>query len=136
MNPGAQGPRPPRLAEKFLKWTLPDDLSGQSIKGDLDQEYRQIQHASPGKSFRGWYLREALKLGVRYGMLRFFRPRSAFVRGSGKRRRMGAVERFLQEASHGLRFVVRSPGLALFAVAAMGLGIGATATMFSTATAF
>jgi putative ABC transport system permease protein len=132
MNPGAREPRPPRLGEKFLEWTLPVDVSGESIKGDLDQEYRQLRDASLGRSFRGWYLWEAMKLGVRIGVLRFLRVRSPFVRGSGKRPRMGAGERILQEFGHGTRFVVRSPGLALFAVAAMGLGIGATATMFST----
>ncbi|MCJ7627225.1 MAG: hypothetical protein MUO50_02440, partial [Longimicrobiales bacterium] len=76
MNPGSH---PPRLGEKFLQWTLPADVSGQSIKGDLDQEYRQLLDASPGKSFRGWYLREALKLGVRFGVLRFLRVRSPFA---------------------------------------------------------
>jgi predicted permease len=104
---------------------------GESIKGDLDEEHRALQRSAPGRSFRAWYLREALKLGVRYAVLRFVSAGSPFGGTPGGRDRMGPAERLLQEAGQGMRLLWRSPGLALFAVVAMGLGIGATSTMFS-----
>ncbi|HSW29898.1 MAG TPA: ABC transporter permease [Longimicrobiales bacterium] len=122
---------PPRLGEAILRWTLPPGVVGTSIKGDLDAEHRALQRSVPGKSFRGWYLGEALKLGARYSVLGLLSVGAPFGRSPGARAPMGFGERFLQEVGHGLRLLWRSPGLALFAVVAMGLGIGATATMFS-----
>ncbi len=122
---------PPRLGEAILRWTLPSGVVGESIKGDLDEEHRALQRSVPGRSFRAWYLREALKLGARYGLLRFLRVRAPFGSAPEQRARMGTGERLVQEVGQGMRLLWRSPGLALFAVVAMGLGIGATATMFS-----
>lgn len=122
---------PPRLGSWLLRRTLPKGVKGDSIRGDLDQEYRDLQRSCPGRSFHGWYGMEALKLGIRFGISRFLRARFPLGRASGRGARMGPAERLRQELGQGLRLLGRSPGLALFAVAAMGLGIGATATMFS-----
>ena len=131
--PGSFGRKdpPPFIGEWLLRRTLPEGVAGESIRGDIDQEYGDLQRAHPGKSFRGWYRMEALKLGIRFALLRFLRVRSPFGRDPGTPPRMGFGERLLQELGYGVRMLVRSPGLALFAVVAMGLGIGATATMFS-----
>ena len=130
MSPGGAA-TPPRLAEAILRWALPPGVVGASIKGDLDEEHRALQCSVPGKSFRGWYLWEALKLGARCGVLGLLRVDAPWGRPPGARAPMGLGERLLQEVGQGLRLLWRSPGLALFAVVAMGLGIGATATMFS-----
>jgi putative ABC transport system permease protein len=130
-EPVAGAIRPPRLGEWILRRTLPAGVAGESIKGDLDQEYRELGISSPGKGHGTWYLAEALKLGVRFGLLRFLEARSPFRRTGVGQRRMGRGERTLLEVGQGFRLLVRSPGLALFAAVAMGLGIGATATMFS-----
>ncbi len=45
--------------------------------------------------------------------------------------RMRAGGRVFQEVDQGIRLLRRNPGLAAFAVISMGLGIGATSTMFS-----
>ncbi|NJD19650.1 MAG: FtsX-like permease family protein, partial [Gemmatimonadetes bacterium] len=122
---------PPRLGAAILRWTLPPGVTGESIKGDLDDEHRALQRSVPGRSFRTWYVGEALKLGARYGALRLVAAVSSFagrLSGSGG---MGLGERLLHEAGQSLRLFWRTPGLALFAVVAMGLGIGATSTMFS-----
>jgi putative ABC transport system permease protein len=122
---------PPRLAEAVLRWTLPPGVVGESIKGDLDEEHRALQRSRAGRCFRGWYSREALKLAARYAVRGLLGVLAPFGGAPGPRGRMGPWERLVQELGQGLRFLWRSPGLALFAVVAMGLGIGATATMFS-----
>jgi putative ABC transport system permease protein len=135
----AEGPRssparmghPPRLGEWILRRTLPGGVVGESIKGDLDQEYRALRTSTPEGSCRLWYVLETLKLGAHFAIHRLLRVDSPFGRGTGAPPRMSRGERFFQEVAHGLRILSRSPGLAIFAVMAMGLGIGATATMFS-----
>jgi len=129
MRPGREvDARPPRLGEWILRRTLPAGVVGGSIKGDLDQEFR-LRAASSGAAYpRAWYLAEALKLGVRYGVHRLSLPRRP---SAGKSRGMGWGEMLAQDVTQGFRRLLRTPGLALFAVVAMGLGIGATATTFS-----
>jgi len=122
---------PPRLGAWILRRTLPSGVVGDSIKGDLDQEYSGLRASTPDASFRGWYLWEAIKLGARFGALRFLDVRSPFRHAPEAARGAGPLQVLLQELGQGFRMLVRSPGLALFAVAAIGLGIGATATMFS-----
>ena len=34
-------PEPPRLAEKFLGWCLPDGINGSSIAGDAREEFAE-----------------------------------------------------------------------------------------------
>lgn len=120
--------RPPRLGAWILRRTLPAGVVGESIRGDLDQEFRWRAASSSAAYPRAWYLTEALKLGARYGVRRVFRSRPP---SSARSREMGPVEMLTQDIRHGFRRLLRTPGLALFAVVAMGLGIGATATTFS-----
>ncbi len=135
-GPGVSGAS--RLGAWILKRTLPPGVVGESIRGDLDQELRALHDSAPRRSLRGWYLRESLKLALRYGALRALRSRGALGRrrdpggtGQGRGRGPGLLESVERGIGEGARILARSPGLALFAVLAMGLGIGATATMFS-----
>jgi len=133
MGHNPSSPRPPRIAELFLGWTLPGGVAGESVKGDLEQEFRRLRRTNPGGSHGAWYLWEALKLGARFGLYRLAgfpskrRGRPGAGTGSG-----GSVGGWIfQEIGQGIRLLRRTPGLAAFAVISMGLGIGATSTMFS-----
>ncbi len=129
MRPGREvDARPPRLGEWILRRTLPAGVVGESIKGDLDQEFRMRRAASGAPAPHAWYLTEALKLGARYGVRRLIHSRRP---PAGTSPGMGWGELVAQDVTQGLRRLLRTPGLALFAVVAMGLGIGATATTFS-----
>jgi predicted permease len=105
-------------------------VTGESIKGDLDREHRELQATSPGYPFRAWYSLEAGKLSARFLVVRLARQVGRLIGrvGSGG---MGPTERAFHEIGFGLRRLARNPGLVFFAVVAMGLGIGVTATMFS-----
>jgi hypothetical protein len=56
----AGAPRPPRLGEWILSRTLPAGVVGESIKGDLEQEFRLLRPSSRPAALRAWYLAEAL----------------------------------------------------------------------------
>lgn len=122
--------KPPRLARTLLLWALPEGVTGKSILGDLDQEYRELRLASPEGSHAIWYSLEAGKLSIRFTALRLGRWVGRFLRGAGSGG-MGPLERTRHEAALAMRRLKRSPALVFFAVVAMGLGIGVTATMFS-----
>ena len=101
-----------------------------------------VETGSVGRHQWGWRLRnrEGLvikSLNGRHGDrgaafdagIRFFRRRSG---AAGRSVRFGALpEQVLQDVRHGLRLLVRNPGLTAATVLTLTLGIGATTTVFS-----
>jgi chemotaxis protein MotA len=55
---------PPRLIEKFLRWSLPKELK-EPILGDLAEEYLDMLVHTPNKA-NYWYSRQALHTGLQF----------------------------------------------------------------------
>ncbi len=126
-HPADDRVRPPRPGDAFLRATLPPGVAGDSIRADLDEEYRARRASSSRISVDAWHLTQAFGVGMRFGVRRISTSVAGFFRGPG----VSFWEHLLTELRQGLRLLARSRGTVLFASLAMGLGIGATATMFS-----
>jgi chemotaxis protein MotA len=55
---------PPRLIEKFLHWTLPNELKD-PVLGDLAEEYSVLKIEKPYQA-NYWYTRQALSTGLQF----------------------------------------------------------------------
>jgi len=117
--------RPPRAAAWLLHRALPHGVRGDSILGDLIEEWR-----ARGGTRRAsvWFWRHALSLTARYGSRRERRVEPA---SAGNR----SIHMFLDNLRHDIRFALRSyakaPSFALAILATLALGIGASTAIFS-----
>ena len=131
MKPGyAEGPKPPpRLADALLKRALPPGALGESILGDLHEEYGEATDSASLPFPRLWYWRSALGIAGHYSAARVFRrflpPR--FVSPS----RVLPASAFLADVRFGLRMVSRTPLLSGISVLTIALGVGLTTQTFS-----
>ncbi len=131
---------PPALAESLLEWALPDGLVGQTIVGDLRQEYHERAAETP-KGLAVWFWAQSLRLAGHYVALRVTGrwPRYGQARGWRAEAAGGAVAKpreeimatLMADLRYGLRMLVRTPMLSLFAVATIALGVGLTSHTFS-----
>ena len=114
---------PPRVAEWLLRRTLPAGTRGQSILGDLVEEWREAG-ATPRATLRFW--RHALSLALRYSVKH---DRS---HGHPPER---SDDMFLDNLRNDLRYAVRSyakaPAFTVIILTTLALGIGASTAIFS-----
>jgi predicted permease len=106
--------RPPRWAYRLLRASLPPGSAGESILGDLHEEYAR-RPAGPRRDLR--YGAAALRLALGY-RLRRRRPTAAW----------DGLAQDLRQATRGL---LHRPGYLLTAVLTLSVGIGATTAAFS-----
>ncbi|MEM7414717.1 MAG: ABC transporter permease [Gemmatimonadota bacterium] len=111
--------RPPSWAQRMLDRLLPDAGAARTARDDLDQEFEERVQASRASTL--WYGWEAVKLTAHFGWLG---TKRALRGGDGM---MG----WIRQVGFALRHLRRAPSFTATAVATIGLGIGATVTIYS-----
>jgi len=106
--------RPPRWAYRLLRASLPPGNAGESILGDLHEEYAR---RAPGPRRDLSYVVSALLLSLGYRLQRR-RPRAAW-------------DGLAQDLRHATRGLLHRPGYLITAVLTLTVGIGATTAAFS-----
>ena len=113
------GRRPPRLAVWLLKRVLPAGKRGDSILGDLHEEFSLI----PSPSL--WYWRQTLRLALRYAASRDPQRALTYPRGTPM---WFDIRADLRTA---FRMLQRNPGTSSLIVATLALAIGAATIGFA-----
>ena len=116
---------PPARFRGLLEKTLPAGVVGESIIGDLDQEFREFAERKGAASARVWYRWEALKLAVRWSL------GSASSERGGERGGMMKMTGLWNDVRFALRGLARAPGFTAITIGTLALGIGATSAIFS-----
>ncbi|MGD2120820.1 MAG: ABC transporter permease [Gemmatimonadota bacterium] len=120
--------KPPGWIESLLGRLLPHGIVGDSIIGDLREEFSLETRTFSPLQAKIRYLRKALSLGLRFSIP--FRPNPGKQSRRG-RSPGGTMSAFFHDMRQALRLLVRRPGLALAATLSLGLGIGANTAIFS-----
>jgi len=125
--------RPPPTAERALRWALgPSDL-GQTVLGDLAEDYVALLRTKGLRYARHWYWTESISLGVSALLGRVLgRPIArTTTKGDVKMREMMSVNGVVQDAAYAMRAIRRDKGFFAFATLIIGLGVGASTAVFS-----
>jgi putative ABC transport system permease protein len=109
---------PPRLAEWILERVLPPGKRGESIRGDLRQEYA----SQPSRS---WYWQQTCRLAVRYAISESPQQPLTYPRSSPM---WFDIRGDLRTA---FRMLQRNPGTSLLIVATLAIAIGAATVGFT-----
>jgi predicted permease len=129
---------PPRLALLLLRLTIPEADVREGVLGDLEEDLACLAEAgTPPSHPHLWYWRAILGLSARFTLKRLTSTgRSPNTSPAEQRReKLSMFETLRQDLVHSYRSLRRDAGLAVLAVAIVGLGIGACITVFSVANA-
>ena len=117
---------PPRLARWLLQRALPEGGAGETILGDLLEEFRQ--RTGDGRNGTLWYWREAVSVSLRYRGRERCRARR-HARSTMKL--SGIWQSVLSDIQYAGRTLRQSPAFVAVAVLSVALGVGANTAIFT-----
>jgi len=122
-------PTPPRLPHRLLRWALRYDPAADAVLGDLLEDYAGVERSRGRTAARLWYWREALPLAS--GILLRSAYETLFDPDTGTMNDRSFIPVLIQDATYAARTLRRAPGFSLFTAVIIGLGVGATTSVFS-----
>src|SRR5262252_2672558 len=113
-----------RIGDWLLRRSLPAGDRGDSIRGDLIEEWRRRGMTRPASR---WYARQAIEIALCYGWRR--EPRSTVH--LERRAHMSVLDAVRQDVRHAVRSFVKAPAFFGVVLTTLALGIGASTAIFS-----
>src|SRR5262249_18112206 len=117
--------RPPRFAERLLRRTLPPGERGDTVLGDLIEEW-QSRGGTRGASLSFWRQAVSVAIGYRGRRQRLHEPATA-----GERNARMSLDNLRQDVRYAIRSYLRAPSFTLTILITLALGIGASTAIFS-----
>jgi putative ABC transport system permease protein len=118
---------PPRIAQWLLANTLPDDVRGASVRGDLFEEFNERASRTAPRAARRWYWTQALAI---VGRTIVGRAPGAGI-SDRVRRKASLMDALMIDLKCAVRALLRARAFAAMAIVTLALGIGASTAVFS-----
>jgi predicted permease len=133
MSPWLGGGRgPPELAERLLSLVLADPTAREGILGDLWEEYHETAEARSHSYATGWYWWCVMRIALRYVAARLGPPQSSdYTQDLPQLRGLAVGRAVARDLAYAYTTLTRSPVFTIALMIALGVGIGASTTIFS-----